>query len=248
MKKILIIEASGRKGFSSSVTDRIQGSIQEHAQVDRVILRDLTIRRCLGCCACFSMGDDRCPLKDDDVLDILKKLEESDGVIFVVPNYSLSVPGILKDVLDRLAFVFHRPRLFGRVCMPVIVQGVYGGNKVAKYINEVMGFWGMNEIKGVVLSGGIDPRQGWAEEIQAKNAQTMDKAVQRFLAALDRKEMVVPSLFKLMIFRMTRSSMSYFPEALDPDKAYYETHGWLTSDYYYPVRLNPFKRALGGYG
>lgn len=44
---------------------------------------------------------------------------------------------------------------------------------------------------------------------------------------------------------MTRSSMKYFDEALEPDKKYFEVKGWLESDYYYDVDINPIKRMVG---
>ncbi len=245
MKKVLIVEASAREGFSSAVAQQMQDEIGKSAEVELVRLRDYDIVRCKGCCACLAVGSASCPLKDDDVRTILDKLEEANGVVFVVPNYSLAVPGILKDVFDRLAFVFHRPRLFGKVCMPVVVQGVYGGNKVAKYINEVLGFWGMNEVKGVVLSGGVFTNQEAQQNVAAKNNPVIKKATARFLQALANDRPLSPSLFKLMIFRMTRSGMKYFPEALAPDKKYYEDQGWLAADYYYPVLINPLKRLAG---
>jgi hypothetical protein len=172
-------------------------------------------------------------------------MEQSDGVIFVTPNYSLSVPGILKDLFDRLAFVFHRPRLFGRVCMPVIIQGVYGGNKVGKYISDAMGFWGLNPVNGIVIAGGITPDQDATSSAIEKNRQNLAKAVERFTRALENTQPVQPTIFRLMIFRATRSGMKYFPEALAPDREYYEQKGWLQSDYYYDVKINPFKKVLG---
>lgn len=247
MKKVLIIEASSRNGFSSQVAKQIQTEMSKRAIVEVVELRNHEISRCKGCCVCLSVGSSSCPLRHDDVKLILEKIEESDGVIFVTPNYSLSVPGILKDLFDRLAFVFHRPRLFGKACLPVVVQGVYGGNKVAKYINEAMGFWGMKEVKGVVLSGGIYPKQGLKNDITEKNSKAIMKALEKFSKALDNEKPVKPTLFKLMIFRMTRSSMKYFDEALEPDKKYFEAKGWLDSDYYYDVEINPIKKIIGNF-
>jgi multimeric flavodoxin WrbA len=245
MKKVLIIEASAREGFSSAVAQQMKEAIGTHADVELIRLREYDIARCKGCCACLTVGSASCPLKEDDVRTILDKLEQANGVVFVVPNYSLAVPGILKDVFDRLAFVFHRPRLFGRVCMPVVVQGVYGGNKVAKYINEVLGFWGMNEVKGAVISGGVFPDPEAKQSAAVKNNPAIAKASVRFMQALANDRPVSPSLFKLVIFRMTRSGMKYFAEALPPDKQYYQDRGWLTADYYYPVPINPIKKIVG---
>ncbi len=247
MKKVLIIDASYRNGFTNEAAEQISKLISETTAVDLVALSKYDINRCKGCCNCLAIGSSSCPLKEDDVKIIAEKLEQSDGVIFVVPNYSLSVPGILKDLFDRLAFIFHRPRLFGRICLPIIVQGVYGGKNVAKYINEVMEFWGMNVVKGTVLTGGIYPKKGLSKKIEEKNNLLTKDAAERFLKALQHDQPRSPSLFRLMIFRITRTSMQYFDEVLESDKKYFEKNGWFNSDYYYDVKLNPFKKVVGKY-
>ncbi len=33
--------------------------------------------------------------------------------------------------LDRLGFVFHRPRFFGKAFTSIVAQGIYGGGKIS---------------------------------------------------------------------------------------------------------------------
>jgi 3-hydroxy-3-methylglutaryl CoA synthase len=131
--------------------------------------------------------------------------------------------------------------------MAVVMQGVYGGAKVVKYINETMEFWGMKPAKGVVLSGGIYPAAPRDEKIVEKDNNNLSKAMDGFMKMLNSNKPKKPSLFRTAIFHMTRSSMKYFDEALKPDKEYYEKMGWHTSDYYYPVYINPVKKVLGAF-
>lgn len=245
MKKVLLIDASLRSGFTAKaaaqITERLGGDIS----VEALTLREFTITPCSGCCLCLSQGSVLCPHLNDGVKDVLDRMLSADGVIVVAPNYSLQVPGILKDLLDRLAYVFHRPRLFDKAFMPVIVQGVYGGGKVASYLNDVFGFWGMNTAKGIVLSGGIFPRKPQDARAAAKNDKAIAKGVDGFRKELYRVKPKSPSFFRMMIFRSTRSSMICFEEALPPDKAYYLEKGWDKADYYYPVPIGPVKRFAG---
>jgi multimeric flavodoxin WrbA len=44
---------------------------------------------------------------------------KSDGVVFASPNYSFHVSAIMTTFLDRLGFVFHRPRFFGKTSTSV---------------------------------------------------------------------------------------------------------------------------------
>jgi hypothetical protein len=56
----------------------------------------------------------------------------------------------------------------------------------------------------------------------------------------------IPSLFNLMIFRMSRTSMKLMLDESFRDYTYYRDKGWFESDYFYPTRLNPMKRMAGG--
>jgi multimeric flavodoxin WrbA len=66
-------------------------------------LLDLTkyqIRRCTGCDACVRKKP--CPESEkDDMPKIEEKLRRADGIIIGAPSYFTSVPGILKDFMDR---------------------------------------------------------------------------------------------------------------------------------------------------
>jgi multimeric flavodoxin WrbA len=66
-------------------------------------LLDLTthqIRRCTGCDACVRRKP--CPESEkDDMPKIEEKLRRADGIIIAAPSYFTSVPGILKDLMDR---------------------------------------------------------------------------------------------------------------------------------------------------
>jgi multimeric flavodoxin WrbA len=247
MKQVLIIEASPRKGYSTMIASDIASILEKEVNIELVTLRDCNILPCKGCCVCLSKGSKFCPQEDDDTKLILSKMEKADGVIVITPNHSLQVTGILKNLFDRLAFVFHRPRLFGKTILPIVVQGVYGGGKVGKYINEVFDFWGMKKVKGIVVSGGVYVNKAQSEEVIRKNKLTLEKGIDRFLIRLYDERPKKPSLFHMMIFRATRSSMKYFEEALEPDKKYYENKGWITSDYYYPVHVGLFKRLIGAF-
>jgi hypothetical protein len=52
-------------------------------------------------------------------------------------------------------------------------------------------------------------------------------------------------MFQLFAFRMARTSIKLEQTDDRPDHAYYRDRGWFDSDYYYPTRLCPLKRAAG---
>ncbi|RDE11893.1 MAG: hypothetical protein C4K47_09330 [Candidatus Thorarchaeota archaeon] len=63
-------------------------------------LSGLQIRRCTGCDACVRKKP--CPESEkDDMPKIEEKLRRADGIIIAAPSYFTSVPGVLKDFMDR---------------------------------------------------------------------------------------------------------------------------------------------------
>lgn len=247
MARVLIIDAGVKPGWTKAAADRLAELLQVDSsiEIDRVNLRDEHVAPCTGCAICLERGEEKCRNHGDSAEGIIGRMLEADGIITVSPNYSLQVPALLKNLYDRLAYVFHRPRLFGRLSMAVVVQGVYGGGKVVSYINEIMSFWGAGTIKGAVVSGGLYPNSKVDAKVLAKREAELMKAAERFAGRLRGYKQGRPSLFRLAIFRMTRSSMKYSPEALQADRKYFEDHGWMESGYYYDVRLDPVSLLLG---
>lgn len=233
-----------RAGYTKALTNTVIKKLSNQYSVELVSIKDEQFETCKGC-ACLFAGSSRCPLSGDSVHGVLQKMLDADGVIFFVPNYSLQIPGKLKTMLDRMAFVFHRPRLFNKVFMPITVQGVYGGGDISKYLNKVLRFWGARTVKGAVLSGGIYPKQADAKLYTKKNMNNLDKSLMDFNHEMEAFKPKKPSLFQVAIYRSTRSSMLYFDEALAPDKEYYLKNGWDKADYYYDVHLGIFKKTVG---
>jgi hypothetical protein len=67
----------------------------------------------------------------------------------------------------------------------------------------------------------------------------------RFHGMLKSPPFPEPSMLQLFGFRMARTSIRMEQTATRPDPVYYRDHGWFDSDYYYPTRLGPLKRAAG---
>ena len=76
-----------------------------------LFLQDTHLEMCRGCFNCVSRGEEFCPLKDDRE-DIEKRILEADGVIFASPVYCQMVSGLMKNFIDRFAYLFHRPVFF----------------------------------------------------------------------------------------------------------------------------------------
>lgn len=242
MKKVTALVGAARKGHTYKATREFLDQMEALGGVETelVLLSDYRIETCRGCKLCFSKGEEFCPLADDrDVL--IAKIEGSDGVVFASPNYSFGVSGWMKVFLDRFGFLYHRPRFHGKTATNIVVQGIYGGGKIVKYLDFAAWGLGFRKVKGTCHTA-FEPMT--AKE-QGKRDAALGKQAARFHAQLSKPAYRAPSLVELTIFRLGRTAMKVELDETSRDWRYYQDKGWFSSEYYYPTRLNPAKRAVG---
>jgi multimeric flavodoxin WrbA len=98
---VLVLNGSP-KGESGN-TARLSRAFLEGAGwsgAETVNVADLEIRPCAGCFACWNKTPGTCAIADD-MDDILPKLISADVVVWSFPLYYFSVPGGLKNLIDR---------------------------------------------------------------------------------------------------------------------------------------------------
>lgn len=240
--KVTAFIGSPRQGWTLEAVRMFEEALKAGREIEfeYVLLTDVKLETCRGCGICLKKGEEFCPLSDDRD-DVVKRIEDSDGVIFASPVYSLQVSALMKNMLDRLAYVFHRPCFFHKSFMPIVTQGVYGAGDVLKYLETVAHFWGFKVCKGIGLTVPLDkPSPAEKEKLKPMIAQ----GAARFYQSLTDKRDPVPSLKDVLIFRTVRSIHS-LAAGLPRDHAYFKERGWFASAYYYDTNLGWFKKALG---
>lgn len=243
MKKVIALVASARKKGTDYVIRQFLGKLEAFGDIETEIipLSEYQVATCQGCQVCFARGEEFCPLKDDrDAL--LQKLNAASGVIFATPNYAFQVAAPLKILLERLGYALHRPQFFGKTFTSIVVQGIYGGQEIVKYLDFVGGGLGFNTVKGVCVTA----LQPMTEAEKQKIDRVLTRQARQFHTQLTRPAFPIPSLFRLMAFRMGRTSIGLELTERDRDYRYYREKGWFASDYYYPVRLGLGYKLIGG--
>jgi len=98
--KILSINGSRRKkGNTEFLIQSILTPAQKGgAQIESIFLGDYQIGACTGCEGCASSWE--CIIKDD-FAQVVKKLDEADGVVLASPTYWYSVTSDMKRFIDR---------------------------------------------------------------------------------------------------------------------------------------------------
>lgn len=240
--KVTAFIGSARKKHTYQTTEKVLRKLQSYGKIEYEIvpLTEYNLGTCKGCKLCLDKGEELCVLKDDRNI-LLEKMENSDGVIFASPNYSFHVSALMKQFLDRLGFIFHRPQFFGKTFSSIVAQGVYGGNKIVKYFNFIGKALGFNVVKGICVTN-LEPV---SEKVVEKNEKKIEKLAKRFYKQLIKNELPQPSLFDLFIFRMSRTSMKMKLDENFKDFKYYTQKGWFHSDFFYTVKLSPMKKAMG---
>ena len=242
MKKVTAFVGSGRKKHTHDAVVQFLNNLQALGDVECEVVHliDYKVGTCRGCYVCFAKGPEHCPFKDDrDVL--IAKMMASDGVVFATPNYSFQVSALLKTFLDRLGFAFHRPQFFGKTFTSIVVQGIYGGNKIVEYLDFVGFGLGFNTVKGSCHMT-IEPV---TEKQQHKIDRDLAAHARRFYARLEKPAYPAPSLLSLALFRFARTKMGLELDDRSLDYRYYVDKGWMESDYYYPTRLGALQKAVG---
>jgi multimeric flavodoxin WrbA len=97
---ILVINGSPKGENSNSM--KLTRAFLDGAGYDADVLHTakLKIEPCLGCFACWEKTPGRCVIKDD-MTDVLNKIIAADVIAWSFPLYYFSVPGALKNLIDR---------------------------------------------------------------------------------------------------------------------------------------------------
>lgn len=105
--KVFAVNGSFRQeGNTDIIIERIlEGARTAGAVTEKVFVDDLHINSCQGCLECRQEGT--C-CQDDQLTQIVKKLEDADAIIIGSPIYGNYMTGQLKILMDRLMGVISR--------------------------------------------------------------------------------------------------------------------------------------------
>ena len=103
MKKLLGIMGSPRINGNTHVlvSKILDGAKEKGAATDIILLKDLNIKECDGCHACWKGNE--CS-KSDDMNDIYPRIIKHDIIIFGTPVYWYGPTALMKAFLDRFVY------------------------------------------------------------------------------------------------------------------------------------------------
>jgi multimeric flavodoxin WrbA len=147
MAKLKIVGIVGsprvRGNTETMVFEVLEGAKSKGAETEMIAIRGRNIRMCNGCLECEGSG--AC-IYDDDMREILKKLEEARGIVIGSPTYFDNVTGLLKNFIDRTLPLYYTGKLRGKFLAATAV-GEAEMESINKVISYLKGFGEIYEMK-----------------------------------------------------------------------------------------------------
>ncbi len=247
MRVLTLIGSYRKQGNSARMVSMVEARMRDLAarqglpfEFETLFLGDSDIRYCLGCRACFDRGESACPLKDG-VAKIRARIDASDALIVASPVYVDDVSGLMKSLMDRLAYLCHRPGLGGKYAYALATVGGGSAGHALRTLYLGLLTWGCHIVgKTGVKMGALVPEI----DMPRYRAQA-NTAAERLFGAIAKKTAMNPSFVSLMAFKIQQLAWKGEP-AGSHDYAYWREQGWLSRGctYYHAHRANPLKLAL----
>lgn len=227
--KILTYVGSYRKqGNTGSVVSLIEDRLHEMAQeqgepleIKRLTPGAYEVLPCRGCRVCFDRGESHCPLKDD-LVKIRDEIDWADGIIMASPVYVNDVSGAIKVLIDRLAYVCHRPAFIDKNVYLIATTGGSPCTHTLRTLQSAWLSWGANVVGSAGFrTGALTAR----DEIATRYRRKIDRVADRFFRAVRRKAHTRPGFVRLMMFKIQQWSWRQADPA-SVDFRYWDAQGW----------------------
>ena len=235
---ILVIHGSMRKGNTYSLVKEIMGrlSAKHDITINEISVADLQLPFCRSCHLCLMKGEEYCP-EYGVMRSIQQALLDCDGLIVSGVTYMWSLNAAMKNLLDHLAYGFHRPALFGKKGMVVATSTGTGEKSVAKYLKSVLGQWGVN--KAIIVTR-TEKEQKLMSPAQL--SKKLDRTVERFYRQLTDKQNLTPSIKSIAVHNAFRAmSLSAYSES-ERDTLYWQQD---EMNNVYPIRVGALQYLVG---
>ncbi|MBN2005607.1 MAG: flavodoxin family protein [Anaerolineae bacterium] len=248
MKILTLIGSYRKKGNTARIVQMVAAQLEALAtqqqlplDFEALYLGDMDVRPCRGCRTCFDRGEDKCPLKDD-VPGIRARMDAADAVILASPVYVDDVSGVVKNWLDRLAYVCHRPAFGGKCAFSIATVGDSPTARTLRTMNAALLTWGFHLVgQAGYKMGALMP----ADEAEKRFQKEASGIAGKVFRAVVAQQALRPSFVSLLTFKVQQ--LAWQNEPSDSfDRAYWKNQGWLERDrtFYIAHRASRAKVAL----
>jgi multimeric flavodoxin WrbA len=100
MKKILLVNASPRKGGNSDTITKMLAEDLKDCEVTVFNMREKKCNPCLACGACQGKDTQMC-VQQDDIKELLPVIDQCDGIVLATPIYNQQICSQAKLFIER---------------------------------------------------------------------------------------------------------------------------------------------------
>jgi multimeric flavodoxin WrbA len=245
MKVLALVGSNRKQGNTALVIKLIAEHLSQAAKgkglplkIQILNLGQMHLKTCRGCRICFDKGETKCPWKDD-LLKIKAKIQAADILLVSSPVYVDDVSGTVKNWIDRMAHVCHRPEFAGKSAYVAATTGSSPCGRTLQTMNLALRVWGYAIIGQAGFKTGSLMKK---REIASAYNHKIRSIAHRILAFNLRKRQLKPSFLSLMIFKIQQKAWSD-KDRDSYDYKYWQAKGWTNPriTYFIPHRVNFFK-------
>ncbi len=237
MKIIAIMGSPRGKGSGYKIVKMIEDRMKVMGEVEfeYLFLKDANLKPCIGCYNCMAKGQDKCPLKDDRAA-IEQKLLTADGFILSSPVYVSNVSWLMKNFIDRFAYMNHRPQFHRQKMLTVVNMGGTDNKGALSALKIALGYArGARIVHKLAIA---TPPWPQTERAVAKKEQAIDAAAKKFYLTCLDTSLPLPTFSSYMDFFIMQKLSLECKQYLPADYVFYNSKA-----YYYDTRINPIKAA-----
>lgn len=233
--KILAICGSPHKGNSYNVLSSINDNYP-HVDFKIMMLKDLNLEQCQGCYSCVLRGEENCLLQDDRNI-ILDAMMAADGVLFATPVHVNHISTLMKQFIDRIGFIAHRPQFFGKSAMVMSVCAGFGSDKANEYMSGIFSVFGFKIVSSLELRIAAK-----TEKEKTYNEEQIRIAFNRFISGIQKglRNGIQPSLTQLIYFNVFKSISEKTQKTNRADYEFYKDKNGFVVD----TKINPLKNLI----
>lgn len=244
MKILVIIGSPKKRGNSYQAAKKLENEMKKKGdyEFEYLFLKDANLEACKGCFNCITRGIKFCPLKDDRKT-IQDKMEEADGLVMVSPVYVINITALLKNFIDRLAYLCHRPAYHGKKALILSTTGGIGLKETLNYMEMTAEAWGYEVTdKCGLITAPWPPTPG----LKKKNTKKLEKSADKFDKSIKSIHKEKSGKMKVgfkdyMNFRIFQTVSENVKEYMPADHRFYQG-----KEYYVPARIGILTKILTG--
>ena len=169
MKVLLLNGSPHENGTTKRALTEVAKTLNENGvETEILTVGNKRVAGCMACGGCAKTG--KCVFDDELIFEIVKKIEESDGVVIGSPVYYASINGTLKAILDR---VFYSKNSFAnKVGASVVVARRAGTTATFDIINKYFAISSMPIVTSNYWNN-VHGSNGSQAELDEEGMQTM---------------------------------------------------------------------------